>query len=83
MADDRKTHQSNQQSAWDEVMGSAKKTARKVKEGLDYVNKNINPLTSDSSKKRGSEYMKRAGSDTPVGRVLTRSQRLDKLSQDD
>lgn len=83
MADDRKAHQAVQQSAWDEVMGGAKTVARKVKEGVDYVNKNVNPLTSDSTKKKAADYMSRAGSETAVGRAVTDKKRLDALSKNE
>lgn len=80
MATQKKTAE---RSAWDEVIGGAKKAARKVKEGVDYVNKNVNLLTSDSTKKKAADYMSRAGSETAVGRAVTDKKRLDALSKNE
>lgn len=62
--------------AKDGILDKAKK---KIKRGVDYVNDNINPLTSKRSREAAASYMGKAKKQSLAGQMTNVNTRMERL----
>lgn len=53
----------------------------KLKKAADYVNDNLNPLTSKKNKAKAADYMKKAKSQTLAGKATNADTRMSRMAK--